>query len=295
MIIKSNNSKIMILGCTGLIGHQIYNYFSLLNEYDVLGISNSRKLNEHNIRIDLQNTHSLKVILDEFKPQIIINCVGILISESLQNPSKAVLMNALLPYKLVELSNEINAKLIHISTDCVFSGNKGNYSESDIKDGVSVYSKSKALGEISDSRHLTIRTSVIGPEIDSRGEELFNWFMLQQGEINGFEKSIWSGVTTFLLAKIIEKTIELNLCGIYNVTSPTPISKYDLLQLLNEYKRNKNFIKKIDGIISNKSLIDTRNELNFVYPNYFDMIKDMMELTSKNDLYKHYEISLIDE
>jgi dTDP-4-dehydrorhamnose reductase len=285
----------MILGCTGLIGHQIYNHFSLLNEYEVLGISNSRIVSDENIRIDLQNPNSLKFILQEFKPNIIINCVGILIRESMQNPLKAILLNALLPHKLIELSDEINAKLIHISTDCVFSGNKGNYGELDVKDGISIYSKSKALGEINNSRHLTLRTSVIGPEIDNTGDELFNWFMLQEGQINGYDKSIWSGVTTFLLAQIVHKSLELNLTGIYNVTSPTPISKYELLHLLNTYKKNKNSINKIDGIISDKCLVDTRQELNFEYPNYYQMVKEMMELTVKNDLYKHYKISLIDE
>ena len=189
----------------------------------------------------------------------------------------------------MRLSNSINAKLIHISTDCVFSGEKKEqYTGIDEKDGKDTYAKTKGLGEIINDTHLTLRTSVVGPELKTDGEELFHWFMKQNGTINGFTKAIWSGVTTLELAKAIKWSIENNITGLYHVTNNQIINKYDLLTLFKQYSNKDIIINKVNGKVVDKSFIDTRKEINYAIPSYDKMVKDMIELISMSKLYKQY-------
>ena len=156
----------------------------------------------------------------------------LLIKGSKKDPENAIFLNAYLPHRLSTIAISINAKLIHISTDCVFSGEKrDSYVEKDEKDGKGIYAKTKGLGEVLEDGHLTIRTSVFGPELKSNGEELFHWFMTQFGEISGFSKVFWSGVSTIELAKAVQWSIENNIKGLYHITNNQSISKNDLLKL----------------------------------------------------------------
>jgi len=194
---------------------------------------------------------------------------------------------------LARLADEIDAKLIHISTDCVFSGDKKEpYIETDEKDGRGVYAKSKGLGEIVNNKHLTLRTSVVGPELKTDGEELFHWFMNQQGDISGFTKATWSGVTTIELAKAVKWSIDNNVTGLYHVTNNSSISKHDLLQLFQKYTKKNISINPVDGKNINKSFLDTRKEINYVIPSYEEMIKDMVEFINNHEtLYQQYLVS----
>ena len=282
-------SNILILGSSGLIGHQIYNYLLNFEEYNILGVSKSRKFKNDDLNIDFENINLLEKLINEFKPNIIINCAGKLISASNKSPDSAIYLNAYFPHLLLKIADKANAKLIHISTDCVFSGNKGNYSENELKDGTTIYSKTKSLGEINSNKHLTIRTSVIGPEIDLKGEELFNWFMCQSKPIEGYTESIWSGVSTIVLASVIKRCVDKNITGIYNVTTKDPINKFDLLSLINKFRFNKILINPVIGVKSNKSLIDTRSTLDYIYPSYFDQVSEIFELIhNSKSLYSHY-------
>ena len=193
------------------------------------------------------------------------------------------------------LANEIDAKLIHISTDCVFSGEKKEpYHENDIKDGIDTYARTKGLGEIINNKHLTLRTSVVGPELKSDGEELFHWFMKQENKVNGFTKSIWSGVTTLELAKAVKWSIQNNITGLYHVTNNSSINKYELLNLFKKYTKKNIDIKKIDGRDVDKSFIDTRLLMNYEIPSYEKMIADMVDLISKDrKLYSQYMVKTI--
>jgi dTDP-4-dehydrorhamnose reductase len=197
-----------------------------------------------------------------------------------------------LPHMLMKLSDEINSKLIHISTDCVFSGEKTTpYKELDFKDGKDTYAKTKGLGEIINDRHLTLRTSVIGPELKSNGEELFHWFMNQRIEINGFTKAIWSGVTTLVLAKAVNWAIENNVKGLYHITNNKSIDKYSLLQLIKHSTGKDIMINPFDGKEIYKNFIDTREELSFKIPDYKEMISEMVEMILSNrKLYQQYLI-----
>ena len=235
------NKKVLILGSSGLIGHQVYNYLKDNSDFSLSNISYRRKLNSETILLDARSEQKFFDQIRHIQPNYIVNCIGVLISEAKQDSESAIFLNAHLPHRLEELANKINAKLIHMSTDCVFSGNKKSpYLETDERDGDDTYAKTKALGEVISENHLTIRTSVVGPEIlDGLEEGLFHWFMNQSGVIEGFSKAIWSGVTTIELAKAIKWFIDNNTTGLYHLTNGIPVNKYDLLHLFKKYT-NKN-------------------------------------------------------
>jgi dTDP-4-dehydrorhamnose reductase len=283
--------KVLVLGSTGLIGHQVYNYLEKNSDYELLNIAYRKKLNEDTILLDIRDEEKFLDSIKKMKPNIIVNCIGILIQGANENPENAIFINAYMPHRLARLADELDSKLIHISTDCVFSGEKKEpYVEDDFKDGKDTYAKAKGLGEIINNRHLTLRTSVVGPELKTDGEELFHWFMSQHGTINGFTKAIWSGVTTLELAKAVHWAIEDEIIGLYHVTNNTSINKYDLLTLFKQYMNREITIVAVDGKEVNKDFIDTRKERNYKIPSYEVMIKEMAELIFSNSkLYLQYQ------
>jgi dTDP-4-dehydrorhamnose reductase len=284
--------KVLVLGSTGLIGHQIFNYLDNKKIYTLHNLANKRNLNKNTINLDVRNKSDLVQLIKKIRPDIIINCIGVLIEESEKNPIDAIFLNAYLPHILSKTADQINAKLIHISTDCVFSGiKKPAYIETDYKDGMSIYAKTKGLGELNDSNHLTIRTSVVGPELKTNGVELFHWFMNQTADIEGYTDAIWSGVTTFELAKAVKWAIDNQISGLYHLTNNEQISKYELLNLFKKYTKKNISIKRVTGKKTDKSFIDTRMLLNYKIPSYDMMVEDMIEFISNNkNLYSQYKI-----
>ncbi len=284
--------KILVLGSTGLIGHQVFNYLIKTEKYEMYNVSYRKKLNHDTILCDVRNQDEFIEIVKSISPDVIINCIGILIQGADLDPENAIFINAYFPHKLMSLADEQNSKLIHISTDCVFSGSKETpYVEKDFKDGKDTYAKSKGLGEIINKNHLTLRTSVIGPELKRDGEELFHWFMSQNGEINGFTKAIWSGVTTLILAKVVDWAIQFKITGLYHVTNNKSIDKFTLLNLIKKYTKKNILIHPFDKKVLNKSFIDTRKELNFQIPTYDEMIKEMIfQARNEKCLYGHYDL-----
>ncbi|HZJ37220.1 MAG TPA: SDR family oxidoreductase [Gillisia sp.] len=288
--------KVLILGSTGMLGHQVYYHFKKEGNFEVINVSYRNKLTPETIILDLNNKFAMEKLLKEQNPDFIVNCVGVLIKGANDNPANAIYLNAYLPHLLARICDEINAKLIHISTDCVFSGEKGSYIESDEKDGNDIYAKTKALGEVQNTDHLTLRTSIIGPELKENGEGLFHWFMKQQGETNGFTKALWSGVTTSELAKVIEQAIKQDLKGLYHVTNGQPINKYELLQLFKKATGKDIDVHSVEGKKADKSFIDTRKELQIEVSTYPVMINQMVDfMRNHKDLYKDYSIALSDE
>jgi dTDP-4-dehydrorhamnose reductase len=289
--------RVLILGSTGLIGHQVHNYLKGNRGYELHNIAYRNKLQENTILIDARDENNLIEQIASIKPQYIVNCIGILIGGSNKDPENAVFLNAYMPHRLARLADEIDAKLIHISTDCVFSGDKKEpYIETDEKDGRGVYAKSKGLGEIVNNKHLTLRTSVVGPELKTDGEELFHWFMNQQGDISGFTKAIWSGVTTIELAKAVKWSIDNDIVGLYHVTNNTSISKHELLKLFQKHTKKDINIKSVDGNNVDKSFIDTRLLMNYKIPSYDEMISDMASLIVNNRaLYSQYKTVSFDK
>jgi dTDP-4-dehydrorhamnose reductase len=271
-----------------MLGHQVVNYFLKFDDYDVIDIAFRSKLREKTIISDVTNKTTFEKVVTELKPDFIVNCIGILIHGS-NNVENAIYLNAYLPHQLKKISKNIGAKLIHISTDCVFSGDKGGYIESDVKDGKGVYSQTKRLGEIEDGANLTLRTSIIGPELKDNGEGLFHWFMSQQGDITGFTRAIWSGVTTLELVKAIKWSIESDITGLYHVTNNSSINKYELLKLFQKYVKKDIDIKPVDGKNADKSFTDTRLLMNYQIPSYDQMVMEMVRLIINNkNLYAQY-------
>lgn len=280
--------KILILGAGGMLGHITYDYFKE-KDYEVFGTDlKNKKLIYYDA---YENMEDVEKIVDNVKPQVVINCIGILNQVAENNKLLAVKLNSLLPHYLDMLSNKYNYKLIHVSTDCVFSGKRGQYNENDLSDAESFYGRSKALGEIINEKNLTLRTSIVGPDINEKGIGLFNWFMKQEGSINGYSKVIWSGVTTLQLAKVFEYSINNNLTGLHIAVNNEIISKYELLNLFVKYIKKEIEIKPYDGVFENKSMINTKNEFKEVIPSYDEMIKEMCEwIKIHEDKYERYNV-----
>lgn len=283
--------KVIILGATGMLGHQVYHRLTKEGNFEITNVCFRNKLKSDSVILDLHKKQEVEALIEKVQPDYIINCVGVLIQGANQNPANAIYLNSYLPHFLAELGDKFGAKLIHVSTDCVFSGEKGGYTENDEKDGKDIYAKTKALGEVENSDHLTLRTSIIGPELKKNGEGLFHWFMQQQDETNGFTKAIWSGVTTYELAQTIISAIDQGLNGLYHVTNGESINKYDLLNLFKKHSGKDISINKVDGKAVDKSFIDTRKELNREIPTYDKMIEQMiLNMSSNPELYQNYQI-----
>jgi dTDP-4-dehydrorhamnose reductase len=281
--------KILLLGATGMAGHVAYHYLNETNKYEIVDVVFRNKLTADSIVLDVTDKHATEELIKTVKPDIIVNCIGILIKGSRQHPDNAIYINAYFPHLLERLSSEINAKLIHISTDCVFSGKKGNYTEYDFRDADDVYGRSKALGEVENDRDVTIRTSIIGPELKQNGEGLFHWFMHQEGKVNGFTDAIWGGVTTLELAKAIDKAIDNNFTGLVHLSNGTGINKYDLLNLFKTiWNRNNVDINLFEGHAVDKSL-QSSTKFNMNVPSYSAMLDEMKNWMDKyRDMYQHF-------
>jgi dTDP-4-dehydrorhamnose reductase len=287
--------KVLVLGSTGMLGHQVVNYLKYFNELIVNDISYRNKLRKDTIIINAMDKASLEGVIIKLKPDFIINCIGVLIKGS-HNEEEAIYLNSYLPHQLKRLAKNINSKLIHISTDCVFSGGSGQYVETDPRDGQGIYSQTKILGEIIDETNLTLRTSIIGPELKGNGEGLFHWFMNQSGDVSGYTKAIWSGVTTIELAKAVKWSMDNNVTGLYHVTNNSSISKYSLLQLFKKYINKDVCIKPFSGKDIDKSFIDTRLLMDYKIPSYEKMVSDMMDLIMSNRLlYSQYKVEYFDK
>ncbi|MDR0865176.1 MAG: SDR family oxidoreductase [Candidatus Symbiothrix sp.] len=279
--------KILLFGATGMAGHIVYHYLNATNKYDITNIVFREKLTEDSIILDITDKNTVENLVANQSPDIIINCIGVLIKGSSLHPDNAIYINAYFPHLLARLSEKINAKLVHVSTDCVFSGKQGNYKETDFKDADDVYGRSKALGEIINDKDITIRTSIIGPELKKNGEGLFHWFMHQKGDIKGYTGAFWGGVTTLELAKAIDFIIEQPITGLVHLTNGEKISKFNLLTLLKEvYKRDNIEIHPYRGKQVDKSL-QKSEKLKYTVPAYPQMLEEQYQwMNSHNTLYK---------
>ena len=275
-----------------MIGHQVYRYLDLSQDYDLFNSSFRKKLNEDSIIMDATEEDTFFGKIQELSPNLIINCIGVLIEQCNHDMIRAIKLNALLPHKLQKLADKIGCQLIQMSTDCVFSGRKKeSYLETDQKDGLDTYAKTKGLGEVLNESHLTLRTSVIGPELKEDGSELFNWFIAQEGKIDGYTQALWSGVSSLELAKVVKWAIDNDIKGLYHVTNGKPISKYELLSLMKKHTQSQVAINPTDEYKVDKSFVDSRQEINFKIPSYDEMIFNMVELIKAEEhLYSHYNI-----
>lgn len=275
-----------------MAGHVVATYLRD-NGFEVDTLSAKNRLDKKTHLVDVTDLVKFKNFLDSNKFDVVVNCIGLLVKESEQHQDLAVYLNAYLPHFL-EYYYQRAAKLIHLSTDCVFSGKKPPYRENSKYDGQSFYDRSKALGEVINDKDLTFRMSIVGPDMNKSGTGLFNWFYRSSGEIFGYTNALWTGVTTIELAKAIKAAIEQNLSGLYHLVSETNISKFDLLQLFKEvFKRTDVTIKPKEDFMVDKTLINTRKDFKYNIPDYKTMVEEMKDwmLTHKT-LYQHYKVTL---
>jgi dTDP-4-dehydrorhamnose reductase len=284
--------KVLILGSTGMLGHQVFYLLESSEDFEVIDLVYRSKLRNESIVCDITNKEAVSEVIASHNPDFIINCIGVLIKGSNNNPANAIYINAYFPHFLKQEADKIGCKVIHVSTDCVFSGKKGNYTESDFRDADDTYGRSKALGELDDATHLTIRTSIVGPELKENGEGLLHWFLNQKGEVNGFTKAIWGGVTTVECAKAIEYAMQNDITGLVNLTNGKGISKYDMLHLFaSSLAKIDVVVNSVGGKAVDKSLISVRSDFSYTVPSYEEMFQAMADRMKQNKArYKYYSL-----
>lgn len=284
--------RFLVIGCNGMAGHIISIYLKE-NGHDVVGYAKENSKHVKTIIGDATNFETLKCVIQRGNYDSIINCVGLLNHFAENNHAMAVLLNGYLPHFLAQVTQNSNTQIIHMSTDCVFSGKTGGYTEYSFPDGKMFYDRSKAIGELNDNKNITLRSSIVGPDIKRSGIGLLNWFMQQTNVVNGFTKAIWTGQTALQLAKTMEVAAKVKAHGLYNAVPNSSISKYELLQLFNQYiRKEKVRIVPIDTFVSDKSLVRERYEgFNFEVPDYITMVKELGEWMREHKfLYPHYEL-----
>jgi len=279
--------KILILGASGMLGNAMVRVLSENAGWQVYGTvraeSSKRWFPEHIAErllagVDVEQQDSLMQAFVRSRPDIVINCIGLVKQlNDANDPLQAIPINALLPHRLARLCDLAGARLIHMSTDCVFSGAKGGYRESDGADAEDLYGRSKYLGEVSYPHAITLRTSIIGHELQS-AHGLIGWFLAQQGKCKGYTKAIFSGVPTVVLAQIIRDVVipRPDLNGVYHVAAK-PISKYDLLNLVARIYDKQIEIIPDDKLVIDRSLDATRfrEATGYTTPEWEEMIKLM--------------------
>ncbi|MDF2936161.1 MAG: dTDP-4-dehydrorhamnose reductase [Paenibacillaceae bacterium] len=269
--------KLLILGGNGMAGHVLVGYFRKRQDWEVAYTSRDRN-DPHALYLDAGDEGQVTEMLDRLRPDVVINAVGILNRDAEEHESLAYQVNGILPHLLRRKQEEWGGRLVHISTDCVFSGDKGDYTEFDLPDGSSVYAISKAMGEVRHPPHLTVRTSIIGPEIRSTRIGLFDWFMSRQGVVKGYTQVYWNGVTTVQLAKSVEEMLAAGTSGLVHLTAPQKVSKYELLCLFQETFGKDDAVIEPDGQFrQDRTLRRTRNDDALLVPEYRTMLAEMRD------------------
>lgn len=280
-------TRILILGAGGMLGHKLMQLW--LPKYDVIGtvrkpaaayerygIFNRGHLID---KVDVDDFTVIEKVISHIQPHFLVNCVGVIKQlDAANDPLITIGINSLLPHRLAKLCCAQGVRLIHVSTDCVFSGTKGMYKESDVSDAVDLYGRTKLLGEVDGPNCLTLRTSIIGRELDSRNG-LIEWFLqTDQEEVCGFSNAIYTGLTTIEFARVVELVMrsDKEITGTYHVSS-NPINKYDLLLLIRETFGILKRIVPADMPAIDRSLDSTRfrQEMDYAPPSWPDMIEEM--------------------
>ena len=260
--------RVLVLGASGMLGNAAFRLFAESDGFDVVGTvrgERSRKFFPVSLQsalisgVDVENIDSLMRVFGDTKPDLVINCIGLVkqLAEA-DDPLAAIPINSLLPHRLARLCAVAGARFVHMSTDCVFSGSKGMYTESDPSDAKDLYRRSKFLGEVDYLNAVTLRTSIIGHELEG-ARSLVGWFLSQSGPVKGFKKAIFAGLPTVEIARLIRDYVIPNPClhGLYHV-SADPISKYDLLRLVVDTYGKTIDIEADESFVIDRSLDSSR-------------------------------------
>lgn len=283
--------RFLVLGATGMAGHLISLY---LKERGHAVVGFSRRgvpFLDRQVIGDVRDEMLLRKSIEGADFDVVINCVGVLNKAAETNPDAAWL-NGELPHVIARMTEDTPTRVFHMSTDCVFAGNTGPYTEASAPDGASAYDRTKAAGELRDGKNLTFRNSIVGPDMSARGIGLLNWFMQQSGPVKGFTGAIWTGLTTLELAKAMEHEAAERVHGLVNMVPEGSINKYDLLQLFNcELRSGSVEIVPDAGLQMDKTLVRTNFEPSYRPKPYSEQVREMAGwVRAHRELYPHYEV-----
>lgn len=272
--------KLLIIGANGMAGHLFVRYFQQAADGTEVIYTTRTGDMEGSLALDATDFDAVTALVRQVQPDVILNAVGVLNQDAESHPLTAYWVNGLLPHWLRHVGDKLGARVIHISSDCVFSGTRGRYTEDDVPDGTTVYARSKALGEQRHGEggpHLTIRTSIIGPEIRQGGIGLLKWFLEQQGTVSGYARVYWNGVTTLELAKAAAYAISHpEIGGLVNLTAAQTVSKLDLLRLFRDaFEVNGITIEVDDRLFLDRTLVSTRSDWGYQAPGYVQMLLEL--------------------
>lgn len=270
--------KILVLGSNGMAGHVVTRYLSERH------IVKTAARDKADFIVDFEDTWQVRSMFDHVCGlfDVVVNCVGLLVADSIARPDRAIILNGWLPHYIEQRLSDSDTRLIHLSTDCVFDGVDGPYLENSFKSETNSYGRSKSFGEVDNHKDVTLRMSIIGPELKN-GTGLLHWFVNNSGStVNGYYDAHWNGVTTLQLAKCIMQFIERpDVTGIYHcVKNTVSTNKFHLLNTINEiYELNKTVIAVNSPKPANKILIDTRQDLDLAIPDYAQQLKELKEFS----------------
>jgi dTDP-4-dehydrorhamnose reductase len=298
---RAHAMKVLILGGTGMLGHMACRTFS--TRFDVFAAS-KRPLDEANPMVAflpktrcfggldaVEDNAGLRRLFERTKPDVVLNCIGIIKQKKEAHDAiPSIRVNSLFPHELAQLASEHRAKAIFFSTDCVFSGKRGLYSEADLPDPVDLYGRSKLLGEVGEAPHFTVRSSIIGRELGSSTSGLIEWFISQRGKsIEGYAKAIYTGFTTRTLCRLLMELLErrFDLSGVRHIAS-APITKLDLLTRLNAPLRLGITISRNETFECDRSLDGTRfqKETGLAIPTWDEMLRELVEDAGNYDSWR---------
>ncbi len=278
--------RVLVLGSTGMLGNALMRFLSASDGIEVWGTARrmpaafrGQSFEDRILTgIDVEDIDSVIHAFGAVRPRAVVNCVGLVKQlAEVDDPLRAIPINAMLPHRLARLSQAVDARFLHISTDCVFAGTRGNYTESDAADAQDLYGRSKHLGEVDYPNAVTLRTSIIGHELDS-AHGLIGWFLAQEGPVRGYRRAIFSGLPTVELGRVIRDYVlpRQDLHGVYHV-SAAPIAKYDLLRHVAEAYGRSNEITPDSAVVIDRSLDSTRFRLatGYVPPSWHELVRTM--------------------
>lgn len=281
--------KVLVVGATGMLGYSLFSNLSEYPELQVFGSVRAIDAKEHYFddvegrlffNVDVSNSIDLERVINSCHPDVVINCVGLIKQHEVSKLHvDAVKINALLPHQLAVLCDSVDAKLIHFSTDCIFDGTKGLYLEDDLPTARDLYGRSKSLGEVNYKSHLTLRTSIIGHELAS-SVSLVDWFLSQNGKVNGFSKAVFSGLPTCYIAKLLAEAIlplpKDTLKGLVHL-SADPIDKFSLISIIADVYKKDVEIARCEHLEIDRSLNSSRlrSQLNLRIPGWQKLIEYM--------------------
>lgn len=282
--------NIFVLGCNGMIGHLVALYFKEKG-YNVGGYDCTKGAFVPHTMGNLHDEARIRKAFEDSQPDAVINCTAIVNQEAEDNKAEAAYQNVYLPHLLEKWTERTSTVVVHRSTDCIFSGEKGQYTLNDTPDAKSFYARTKAVGELDNDKDITIRVSLIGPALTKEDGSLMNWYLQQNGNVRGYANAIWTGLTTLEYAKTIDRLLQQKAHGVFQAAPKSSISKYELLRLFEKhFPKNRN-IEKIENKRVDKSLIPHWGEYDINVTEYEEQIVEMKEWINKHNwIYPKYYV-----